>query len=1123
MIYKQLVPTKQWASGVSPPTDSSQQLRGCVSGISSTPGGFEARRAENLAASNHIAEAIGEWTRAIDSYSDVKRENIGYTLDPAWLLSRARLYIKVGRLDDALADIEHSANTPRSFDQVKFNAALLLADLGKYSKSEQLLNTSDLASPSYRPYTLYLRAVVQKKQGKNQLAEQSFKEAATLFAAAGIAPPAQSCLDEIAALPSKDKKSNSKLKIADLAPPRANYEKMERLMKALASRADVFDLDVLKSLTGAASFKEHRSGYFVHPYQAHFKEISLINVHKLESGGKRINIYLVPGLCSINKTALKGLLNHPLIAPEKWRKEVAFCEAYQVPAGSLVLNILNGGFNSVWQVQLYSHDATFPEPQRKQAAEIDSPLQKSHLRLAAAAEALQRGNFDFTEKIANEWLHDEPKNARAHLLQAELLFKQGKLDQALTEIDIAIKYGDNEEALKNKNSGSTLYIKKGTYLLEKGRFDEAYNLFKQGFPVNPSSDQLLLRARAEIGLKMFTEAGSDLKEASKKYYNEGRIVKRDEAEALLLSIEPSAEQRIALDVTKSESEKAAVIVQSLQEEKEQRQLAQMKHNESQVATATCSLILASPQKFSQQSHYLMSLLEMARTAASLGQKATAQSYTDKAIACYQTYTPEANYDNCTRILISQLRVFTGLQFQDRIELIARRSELFCINESFERERDDNFIDLMSEPDAKIAMTERLIAIREELGTKSTNPLKHLMQRLPKNYKGKGQYKQLSEFTIDPRRFYSDKPDTQVASLFVASAQAITDTEKVVGFIRTNDFDQSEKLIDQLDIQLASSSKTDTASFSNSFNKVIKYSQHCAFAQGYLEQGSSKFADKSLRLAISNLSQSDVADLEMSDLRELEPLLKLLSQLRAIYESSQQFEQLESLYDFALSKLEKIKLKDTKPISEIKMRLAEILLNHERHEANKQHGTKLKQRASQLFSESTKAPANRDMAGGSLADIQLRREIAIKYPALIKLDLSNGAIVYEEPDGRQGSRMGGIADGRKLHISGPSSITVIGQGGGRQKILLDGQTLAQKARIQLQAGNLPLAENILTSALRADPNSENFGLLAHCWYRQKRFEEALQAASMALETNSNNKQAAQILRSCQKRLKIPATH
>lgn len=1101
MTYNQVMQTDPWQQGV-PPTDWDQKLRGCTTGISNTPGGFNARRAQNLAATKHFAEAIGEWTRAIDSYDDQKAQWYGTTLDPEWLLSRARLFIKLGRTDDALADIERSVTLKRSSDQSKFNAALLFTDLGKYSRAQSVLPIVSSGQPMSRPYYSYLLAIVQEKQGRKDLAKQSFIEAATLFAAAGMSLPAKACLDKVSAISGQTEKKKQMLQVTDLKPPRSNYENIEKLLKALATRTDVFDLDVLKELTGAASFKENSTAYFVNPYKAHFPEISFLTIDKLESGGKRLNINIEPVLCSINKSALKGLLNNPVEVPENWRKEIAYIEGYRVPAGTLVLSIRNGGFDSISSAQLYSKDAIFPEPPRKQIDQSVTESQKTYLRHTGVSNALESGNLDYAEKAVNEWLRDNPEDPRAHMSQAEILSKKGNVNGALASIDTAIKYSDKDNLLDTKYTGNVLLIRRGSYLLEQGKFEDAYKTFEKAFPDNLSADLLLLRAKSEIGLKQIADARQDLNKASRKFYDEGRILRRDEAEKLLDSIGGKGNEKID-----AEPAKAALIMRQLQQQKQQRELAKANRDQESITKATTEMILAAPHKQARMSAYILTLLNVSSTASKFGQRSIAQSYLDKAIECYLTYKPQPDYDACTRSLIHQLREFGGSQFQERMEKVAKRSELFCNTESFQRERDNAFIDLCRGEDSKIAMLEKLINIREELQPTTGIDPKSLRTRLPKSYQDKGQHKDIAECFPRPDNNYADKTNPMTATLLNASSQASTKVEQVLASISAKETRQSEQLLKELE------QESGKGPCPESFHKAILQAQYLAIADGYLEQGIFASADKYLRKAVSTASNTTSVDLS--------PFAAVLSRLRIVYEDSQSFTKAESLYDYVLNRLTKTTVTDVTQHADIKMSFAELLLSHERHLTDKNQSAKLKKKAMGLFDECLQRSTNPAKAGSSIEDIKLRRIIATKYPALVKLDLPNGAIDYEESTEEQpGSRMGAICDGRTVQINGVNSIVIRGKDNGRLSIVMDGQTFTDKALAALDTGKLSEAERLFVQALRADPDSENFGLLGECWYLQGKNENALQASSMALEINKRNAHATAIQRLCMDALKYP---
>lgn len=531
--YQQLLEPDLWEQGIVP-SDTNQQPHGCQTVISNTPGGYDALRAANLAATGHFDEAINEWTVAIKNYDQNNVAAGNMLLDPNWLISRARLYIKLGRTNEAAADLERAVKLKRCYDQEKFKIALLYMQLSNFDRAESILTEMNAAMPLFRPYIQYILAKSRQEQGKSAQARQDYLDAATMLAATGNTPACNQCLEEIAAIDATTDQSKTKLSIKDLTPPRDNYQKIRALFVALATSPNIFDMDKLKTLIGASTIMETSTSYLVMPFKGHYKQLSLVTIDKLQTGGKRLTIHMEPVLCSIDSNSLKDVLSKPIESPQILRKEVGHTEAYKVPSGTLVLSILDGGFNSIWWVQLYSKDAVYPEKRNDAEVKHDA-LEKAHIR-ARACEHLDTGNIAYVQKIATEWTKEEPENPRAHLLQAQIFAKKGELDQALSAIDLAIKYGPSDKLLYSTHSGDALLIQKGTYQLDKGMFAEAYASFNKAFPAQPWAEHLLLRARAEIGLKMTSAARNDLKQASSMFWQQGRIVKRDEVEKLLQSL-----------------------------------------------------------------------------------------------------------------------------------------------------------------------------------------------------------------------------------------------------------------------------------------------------------------------------------------------------------------------------------------------------------------------------------------------------------------------------------------------------------------------------------------------------------------------------------------------------------
>jgi hypothetical protein len=296
-----------------------------------------------------------------------------------------------------------------------------------------------------------------------------------------------------------------------------------------------------------------------------------------------------------------------------------------------------------------------------------------------------------------------------------------------------------------------------------------------------------------------------------------------------------------------------------------------------------------------------------------------------------------------------------------------------------------------------------------------------------------------------------------------------------------------------------------------FDKALLHWQYLAISNAYIDHKATKSADDILRKAVDTIPDTSKYDTSA--------MLALLSKLRKAYEGGRDFQPAESLYEHVLDRLGKVSIEDATALSEIKMSLAEILLAHEKTSVDKKAIAALKKKSERLFDESIRSHNPKTVkAGASAADIKLRRIIATRYPSLVKLDLANGPVVYEEDLDRPGTRGGGICDGREVLLNGPFDVAIIGKGDGRLEIRLNGQTLSDKAISKMDKGELSAAENTFVAALRADPASESFSMLGECWYLQEKIENALEASSMALELDNRNAHAAAIQRLCRSDLK-----
>jgi tetratricopeptide (TPR) repeat protein len=208
-------------------------------------------------------------------------------------------------------------------------------------------------------------------------------------------------------------------------------------------------------------------------------------------------------------------------------------EAYSVPAGTLVLGIRNRGFKSITMVYLYSKDVLSINNTRPEFVinfDAMNPIEIEYID-----RAITIGDFKYAENQLSRWLQSRPEDAQANRLQADLLFKKGDTNGALSTIETAIKFSGNKKT-DFQYSGNIYLIRKGAYLLKQEKYNEALSLFARAFPTKLNADHLLLRAQAEIGLGQKSKAITDLENASKELYEHGRIIKWDETEKLLASL-----------------------------------------------------------------------------------------------------------------------------------------------------------------------------------------------------------------------------------------------------------------------------------------------------------------------------------------------------------------------------------------------------------------------------------------------------------------------------------------------------------------------------------------------------------------------------------------------------------
>jgi hypothetical protein len=272
--------------------------------------------------------------------------------------------------------------------------------------------------------------------------------------------------------------------------------------------------------------------------------------------------------------------------------------------------------------------------------------------------------------------------------------------------------------------------------------------------------------------------------------------------------------------------------------------------------------------------------------------------------------------------------------------------------------------------------------------------------------------------------------------------------------------------------------------------MLRFAGCLAIANNYLQKSAPKLAAESIHEGVNNLLDTD-----------LDCLIDSLAGLRSAAELNHDFVPAELAYEQALDKLPAAQTIKPTAMLELKLSLAELLMNHQRALSDPEEARQYRERAAKLFDECESNRFEKDTVPESYSKTKMavRRIIAMKYPALQKLDLPHGEIIYLEIDSNKEVE-NYIEIGERGFIGrGPNELTL----GHTIEILINGRTLDEKSFEQLDAGNLAEAEKILIAALRAKPTSETFAMLCECWFLKKEKSSALQACLMALDLDSRN--------------------
>jgi len=178
--------------------------------------------------------------------------------------------------------------------------------------------------------------------------------------------------------------------------------------------------------------------------------------------------------------------------------------------------------------------ALYDKEAEEQAMRESKQAMKS--RRHSIGHIIDSGDVDDALVITADWLKEAPEDVDARNYHAQALALAGKYEDAIKEIDFVINYvstAKDKWRFVNPYKGDKPLIQKGTYQTGLGNYAEALKTLSEAFPKTLNADDYLYRAKAEIGMGRQKDGCADLEEAVKLYFNDARIVRRDEAAKLL--------------------------------------------------------------------------------------------------------------------------------------------------------------------------------------------------------------------------------------------------------------------------------------------------------------------------------------------------------------------------------------------------------------------------------------------------------------------------------------------------------------------------------------------------------------------------------------------------------------
>ena len=502
-------------------------------------------RATNLGHAGHYDEAEVETQKALDLFPD----------DVDWLMAKGFFQLQLNKTEQALSTLQKADGEQKTNYTNRFILArlfLLAADPKRAEEIVRDIRADKRITHGWEQFD-YVLGLAQEKQNKFDEAAKNFSSAATFYMSSGSTQAASICLMHANLNRSRSSQKSGSFLLEALKPPSLNAEKLETLVVNLITNPSALETETIELLTLAKFRNNGGKEFFTFPYNKQLPGIQLVRIVE-DKRGRQLDVHFDNKLCCLSHerfaTRLKNL--PPIAVPDQWGTDFAEVETVQVPAGVLQLVFHKGGFRSLYQARLCTSVDAINKP-----FIVDVPAARSR-NLEKEAQDFVHDNLvgaSQFEAVLRKAHQETPPNP---LIFEEIAAKMAhlrKYDDAITAIDHMRKVvpavlnidGTRYRTFGSDNGADVLLIKRGEYCIDAGQYKEALSNFEEGRLSRTGGDDLVLWARAKLGLHRDTAAVEDLKKASAYFFEVGRIVKRDEIDALISDVLSTSPKSPSLD------------------------------------------------------------------------------------------------------------------------------------------------------------------------------------------------------------------------------------------------------------------------------------------------------------------------------------------------------------------------------------------------------------------------------------------------------------------------------------------------------------------------------------------------------------------------------------------------